>query len=295
MHRLIQPSRFGFQVGRNMVGFSVLPTQKLSPMATSIFKLNTQQTFLKTKPFSTQETVLLKFLHHEVNLPKGRVSEDASYAHSTSLGIADGVGGYREYGIDPGHFSRNLMKTAKEFSKNCIDPYRILEHAIQQTREAKIQGGSTMLVVTLEGGLLRTANLGDSGFLVFRGNSLVYQSKPLLKGWNTPFQFAFEEQYSNHPEDAELKYVKVQGGDLVVLYTDGVTDNLENDEILELLKQPTAEKDLMKRCESYAEGIANLAKHYSKGVANHKRKPDDISVVCGIVVPAVEVVPKAKL
>lgn len=89
--------------------------------------------------------------------------------------------------------------------------------------------------------------------------------------------------------------VEVQDGDLVVLYTDGVTDNLENDEILELLKQPNAEKDLMKRCESYAEGIANLAKHYSKGVANHKRKPDDISVVCGIVVPAVEVVPKAKL
>jgi serine/threonine protein phosphatase PrpC len=54
-------------------------------------------------------------LPHPEKLDTG--GEDAYFVSSdnTVLGVADGVGGWRESGIDPGDYSRTLMRNACEF------------------------------------------------------------------------------------------------------------------------------------------------------------------------------------
>lgn len=56
------------------------------------------------------------------------------------LGVADGVGGWRKYGIDPSEFSRKLMRECeKRVSSGDFDPKNpetLLEKAFKATAEA---------------------------------------------------------------------------------------------------------------------------------------------------------------
>lgn len=58
-------------------------------------------------------------------------------------GIADGVGGWKEYGIDPGEFSAFLMKTCERYVKSgkfCpTDPIRLLASSYNEIFENKQQ------------------------------------------------------------------------------------------------------------------------------------------------------------
>ena len=44
--------------------------------------------------------------------PEKTHGEDAFYANEFSFGVADGVGGWREHGIDPSEFSRTVCLAA---------------------------------------------------------------------------------------------------------------------------------------------------------------------------------------
>jgi protein phosphatase PTC7 len=118
----------------------------------------------------------------------------------TAIGVADGVGGWGEYGVDPSIISYQIMQNCKtHFSKNLesddgkeklmeveksdiahpkqvlIDSYNMLFS--QRQVEA---GSTTACVVTIDGQLrVSYANLGDSGFLVVRPSTgeTVFRSK----------------------------------------------------------------------------------------------------------------------
>ena len=59
------------------------------------------------------------------------------------VGIADGVGGWKEYGIDPGEFSTFLMKTCERYVKSGkfsqTDPIRLLASSYNEIFENKQQ------------------------------------------------------------------------------------------------------------------------------------------------------------
>ena len=82
-------------------------------------------------------------------------------AHSAA---ADGVGGWAEIGVDPGLYSRELMKFAKEATSTCdvgpSAPQQLLEVAYLATTA---RGSSTACIVCLENERLHASNLGDSG------------------------------------------------------------------------------------------------------------------------------------
>merc|ERR1712100_924081 len=84
-----------------------------------------------------------------------------------SVGVADGVGGWVELGIDAGMFSRELMERSHNFVKteNEVDPANILHHAYFNTNAL---GTCTACIVCLDGEELKAINVGDSGFSVFR-------------------------------------------------------------------------------------------------------------------------------
>lgn len=165
------------------------------------------------------------------------------------VGVADGVGGWSSKGVDPGLFSRELMAFAAEavvkFEKR--DPLDVLRAAHAKTRAL---GSSTALIVALEtvpqtdSGLIHAANLGDSGFLIVRRRKVIAQSEAQQHSFNFPFQLGAPGTFAsrNKPGDAEIFKIPVEAGDMLVLGTDGLFDNLYSDEILTALDAVAAEK-----------------------------------------------------
>ena len=73
------------------------------------------------------------------------------------VGVADGVGGWRKYGIDAGEWSRSLMLAAQSHVKGegqSREPLAILEAAFKET-VAQEKGSSTACVFSLDGTKVR--------------------------------------------------------------------------------------------------------------------------------------------
>ena len=128
-------------------------------------------------------------------IKKGVVGEDAFFIASQencdTLGVADGVGGWASVGIDPSIFSSNLMKECKRFvqndelslfnKKSKIDmttPVKILKESYKTLKDCNddnLVGSATacLLVFDHETLNLNSANLGDSGFVVYYFHFLI--------------------------------------------------------------------------------------------------------------------------
>ncbi len=139
---------------------------------------------------------------------KGMIGDDAWFIASKNsadvLGVADGVGGWRDIGVDPSKFSTNLMRTCKRIveqgmmsgesgsmssdqdTERLKTPIEILTASYQALLENKNQaliGSSTACIIVFnrDSNYLHTANLGDSGFVVVRSNKIVHRSR--VSGW----------------------------------------------------------------------------------------------------------------
>eukprot|EP00424_Heterocapsa_rotundata_P005463 CAMPEP_0168699344 /NCGR_PEP_ID=MMETSP0503-20121227/36888_1 /TAXON_ID=89963 /ORGANISM="Heterocapsa rotundata, Strain SCCAP K-0483" /LENGTH=201 /DNA_ID=CAMNT_0008745271 /DNA_START=4 /DNA_END=609 /DNA_ORIENTATION=+ len=114
-------------------------------------------------------------------------------------------------------------------------------------------GAATMAVAQLCQQELGVAVLGDSGFMVIRQAEGCFQvaerSKEQQHGFNFPYQLMNlppallarakkEKGYrSDTVADCELYRISPCSGDLILLYTDGFVDNMEESEILEVVEQ----------------------------------------------------------
>ncbi|XP_010114067.1 PREDICTED: protein phosphatase PTC7 homolog, partial [Chlamydotis macqueenii] len=122
----------------------------------------------------------------------------ARHRSADVLGVADGVGGWRDYGVDPSQFSGTLMRTCERLVKEGrfvpSNPVGILTAGYCELLQNKVPllGSSTACIVVLDrtSHRLHTANLGDSGFLVVRGGEVVHRSDEQQHYFNTPFQLS---------------------------------------------------------------------------------------------------------
>merc|ERR1719458_1563118 len=90
-----------------------------------------------------------------------------------AFGVADGVGGWAESGVDPGEFARRLMKIAHDRilatpKDGAADLSGAFQAAAARLQEEQLPGGSTVLLGQLDGTTLAVLNLGDSGLLLLR-------------------------------------------------------------------------------------------------------------------------------
>lgn len=171
--------------------------------------------------------------------------------HDVYAGIADGVGGWAEHGYDSSAISRELCNAIGEYSsmlgtvKNGFDVYTpksLIQKGYDKIRKDEIVkvGGTTSLVAHFRSnGILEVANLGDSWCGVFRENRLIFQTKFQTVGFNAPYQLAVipkdllekakrsgSSYIQNPPSDADEYVFQLAKGDVVMLVTDGVTDNI---------------------------------------------------------------------
>ncbi|EFJ40674.1 hypothetical protein VOLCADRAFT_108071 [Volvox carteri f. nagariensis] len=209
------------------------------------------------------------------------------------LGVADGVGGWQESGVNPAgkevnisfpfslyvlkfsfsDYSRTLMQLARAYLEGKdifqdlvssrqgvhIDPRGALEAAHMNT---KVPGSATACVLQLDqvNGVLMAANLGDSGFVVIREARELVRSKPLQHYFDCPLQFgAFPEfvEATDTADMADIYRIALQPGDVIVAGTDGLWDNCYVTEIIPLLPKGPAD------VQASADAIAAAARRHA--------------------------------
>ncbi|EAA35915.1 hypothetical protein GE21DRAFT_1733 [Neurospora crassa] len=209
------------------------------------------------------------------------VSRVGNRPGEVALGVADGVGGWMDSGVDPADFSHAFCDyMAAAAYENDRQPTKIASAAangpaapaggegntsdnapltarslMQKGYEAVCHdptikaGGSTAVVGMLdESGTMEVANLGDSGFVILRLNGVHTASEPQTHAFNTPFQLSVVPPSMllraatfggglliDQPRDADVTRHKLKHGDVVVFGSDGLWDNLFNQDILRLV------------------------------------------------------------
>lgn len=159
--------------------------------------------------------------------------EDAHFicVDEQAIGVADGVGGWADLGVDAGQYARELMSNSvsaiQEEPKGLIDPARVLVKAHSST---KAKGSSTACIIALTERGIHAINLGDSGFIIVRDGCTVFRSPVQQHGFNFTYQLESGND-GDLPSSGEVFNVPVLAGDVIIAGTDGLFDNLYNNEV----------------------------------------------------------------
>ncbi|KAL3583601.1 hypothetical protein D5086_014662 [Populus alba] len=155
------------------------------------------------------------------------------------IGIADGVGGWADVGVNAGEFSRELMSHSvnaiQEEPNGSIDPARVLEKA---HANMKAKGSSTACIIALKSEGLHAINLGDSGFMVVRDGCTIFESPVQQHGFNFTYQLETGNG-GDLPSSGQVFTIPVAPGDVIIAGTDGLFDNLYNNEVTAVVVHAT--------------------------------------------------------
>ncbi|CAG9102395.1 hypothetical protein JYU34_022802 [Plutella xylostella] len=246
----------------------------------------------------------------------GQFGDDAwfstHFSNADVIGVADGVGGWRAYGIDPGEFSSYLMRTCERLVQmghfKLTEPGDLLAKSYYELLEHKkpILGSSTACVMILDRAesVVRAANIGDSGYMVVRAGRVLRRSREQQHYFNTPYQLSLpppghdRNVLSDSPESAERSEFPVESGDVILVATDGVFDNVPEGVLAGELRRAAELADQPARLQAVANSIAWMARNLSfdgcymspfaksarqNGIDAIGGKPDDITVLLAIV------------
>lgn len=246
--------------------------------------------------FSTNKLPCLKMVAGSLYLPKDNpkkpLGEDAHFIHELhqTIGVADGVGGWAQKGIDAGIYARELMKNSLiAIDNGHVNPKRVLEEAYKNTNS---KGSSTACIITLnsEKSTIVVANVGDSGFFLIRKGKIVYKSPIQQRGFGCPYQLG--NCKADNPSIAQEMELNVEKDDILIVGTDGMLDNMNECEIEEITRRAIDEKS---KAEELASQIGNIALYNSfdrfadtpyarASQGRHKGgKIDDITVIVAYI------------
>ncbi|KAJ3098869.1 hypothetical protein HDU97_003682 [Phlyctochytrium planicorne] len=246
-----------------------------------------------------------------------QVGEDAYFIRHDSMGVADGVGGWSQSqmkGANPALYSRKIMHYATELLESFddtsnydndyykLDPINILMQAYDKTmRDAAVEGlvgSTTAMLVLLRDDELRIANLGDCGLMIIRSNEIIFRSEEQQHSFNFPYQLGTNSK--DHPSTAQRYIVNIAEGDIVVMGSDGIFDNVFDEEILEIVKSvvkggnpaysdPQLIADaLLERARDVSEDNRTLSSPFQtraiqEGLYYQGGKMDDVTVLATVV------------
>ncbi|KAH8105473.1 hypothetical protein BXZ70DRAFT_920999 [Cristinia sonorae] len=81
------------------------------------------------------------------------------------------------------------------------------------------------------GAVIRIAHLGDCMGMLIRGEDIVWRTEEMWWNFNTPVQLG--PSSSTRPQDAKVFTIPVEADDILVLASDGLSDNLWDEDILD--------------------------------------------------------------
>lgn len=284
-----------------------------------------EESSLKDEKIKT--SLKFKFNYGVVKLPhfskRDKGGEDAYAVHDGMLCVADGVGGWNESGIDPSKYSNELCENVKkEFIRHGHRYYGQLKNIFAEACSKTLSIGSCTFVMCsldLEKDYLHTLNLGDSGYMLIRGikeNALnpnpvvqnlikneevecfkiLYRSEEQQHSFNFPYQVG---THGDSPYDATTNVHEIKENDIIVLATDGLWDNMFENQILQIIKPYYEHSDTLTNLNSIAKRIAENCEKISNNTRYKSPfsqrsgglyiggKPDDITVIVAQIVKCV--------
>lgn len=223
------------------------------------------------------------------------ISED-----NRTIGIADGVGGWKNYGIDPSEFSITLMEKTKEAyeGNNDLSPIEMLEKGYKElVKEDKVEAGSsTACIISLKNNELHYSNLGDSSFVIIRPpDQIIFRAQEQQHYFNAPYQMSYvnaklkehQNSISDSPSISVRGKIKVENGDLIILATDGLFDNVYVDKIGQIATSTQNLNEITQNLVNTAHQLSHNNNYFSpfsynaslSGYFSPGGKPDDITVI----------------
>ncbi|KAK4717655.1 hypothetical protein R3W88_015993 [Solanum pinnatisectum] len=240
--------------------YSINP-QKFS----SISVIRKKQSFLhcvasdSAPPPTRQEMSLsvgMYLIPHPNKVEKG--GEDAFFVSSDNgevIVVADGVSGWAEKNVDPALFSRELVANVSSLVGTVEvndDPQILIKGAHAATSSI---GSATVIVSVFKNGILKIASVGDCGLRVIRKGQMIFSTFPLEHYFDCPYQLSSEAVTQTYL-DAIVSTVNLQVGDTIIMGSDGLFDNIFDQEIVSVV---TTNDDVS----NAAKALADLARNHS--------------------------------
>lgn len=276
---------------------------------------------------------------HPGKMKHGHKDADATLASPMLLGVADGVSQLEEFGMDASELPKELLKVCEELAMNQLipdrpvnpqDAYRgpvsLLKEAYEETESL---GSTTVLLAVLDNStrihgklhpMVAVLTIGDCELLMLRRlngrqsqlQAVFHTEMQRIDGHvQTPLQLARVDDRVDPDFDEALALeviergsavhcVSAYEGDILVLGSDGVFDNLFLDEIVDICNEalavpkpgaftpshPQILSQIAKRIveESHAKSLAGRGGYLPDTPIGRGGKMDDTSVVVGEVV-----------
>ncbi|XP_014518862.1 probable protein phosphatase 2C 62 isoform X2 [Vigna radiata var. radiata] len=162
--------------------------------------------------------------------------EDAYFiSRQNWLAVADGVGlGSLEGNAGP--YIRELIENCENIVSNYenISTIKPAEVITRGAAETQTPGSSAVLVAHFDGQVLHAANVGNTGFIIIRDGFIFKKSTPMFHEFNFPLQIV-----KGHDPSALIEpyTIDLQDGDVIVTATNGLFDNLYEQEIASIISK----------------------------------------------------------
>jgi len=240
--------------------------------------------------FGWSPKVHIEIVPHPLKAAKG--GEDAYFVSETpsglAFGVADGVGGWSSQGVDPSLVSKGLMRGAKiGFEKLKItDPVELMNYGHRQIENVTGTSTALIIVITEKGKKLHAANLGDSGFMVTRNGELLFKSTEMQHYFNFPYQLG--TGHRTNAMDSKVINLDLKDGDVIVVGTDSLFDNLFTSEIVKIVNSSPSTENVARilATETFHRSFSNQSTPFMKeanklGLTSMSvgGKPDDITIL----------------
>ncbi|KAH9309231.1 hypothetical protein KI387_037142, partial [Taxus chinensis] len=252
-----------------------------------------------------------QLIPHPDKVEKG--GEDALFVSSCNggvLAVADGVSGWADENVDPAVFSKELIANiAYSIGDDEVnnDPQFLLRKAHAKTCSI---GSATVIVAMLEKhGTLKIANVGDCGLRILRKGRAIFSTSPQEHYFDCPFQLSSHIAGQTY-RDAMVYSTDIMEGDIVIMGSDGLFDNVFDREIESVVSSfGGSEPEVVEKA---AQALADLASTHARdrafespycleariqgydipmwkkllGMKFTGGKLDDITVIVGMVIKA---------
>jgi len=159
-----------------------------------------------------------------------------------AMGVADGVGSWRRMGINAGNCARCVMKVAKDYFINGREV--VSDSLVEADMTCREQGSTTALVAHLsDSKILNISQVGDSNAVVIRDGKIKFQTESGTHSRNVPFSMGLSSKDNFNKVLTDYQFF-CKSGDIIILGTDGLWDNLYPVQVLDVLnatklKSPT--------------------------------------------------------
>lgn len=183
-----------------------------------------------------------------------KAGDDAMLVSPTVIAIADGVSGWESKGeqCSSGIWARSMVETLSRLMTeyklshaphplNNRDIDQILDDSYLHTSHLMdlqdLRGSSTLMLSMLSGDTLKYISIGDSKLYVIRNGEIIRTNEEQMADHLCPMQIGTQTLNVLPSEIALVDEIQLQVGDIIVMCSDGVSDNLYDWEILQALDE----------------------------------------------------------